>query len=311
MAIIELRGTRAHYAIDTKQPDHLIQANGKFGQVFKGYQAETKEPVIIKRLHAKLNDQPAALNQFQAETLLKEPHSNLAISRDLFQFDGHHYLIRDFHEGITLRELIGKKRLSTQEHVAWAISLLEGLEFLHSKQLVHRDIKPNNILLSETESGKWHPILLDLGLCLDLSKPIKKGGKTPFSMIYSPPEQLLHRGWLVQPASDLYSLSMTLYECLTGSPPFHHAHPVKLMNLQINYPLQEHRKVPKGLFEILAKAGAKHAFPKPPHLYSAQEVDQRLQAGIDQRFPSATDFRKALENWLANAPTPSKRWKFW
>ena len=154
-------------------------------------------------------------------------------------------------------------------------------------------------------------ILIDLGLA-KIEKEINSTCKVPFSLIYSPPEQVLNHNELVNASSDIYALGITLYELLTNEKPFESSHPEAIMRLQISSALPENRKIPTELFSILNKATAKHHFKLPPNKYHSEEIKKLLKSGQDARYQYVDGFRSDLIAFQNNYIKPKKLfWKFW
>ena len=176
---------------------------------------------------------------------------------------------------------------------------------MHDKGIYHCDLRPQNILLYYDTNNKidlTYPevYLLDLGLAKTDAENASIT-TSPFALIYSPPEQLLNHYELVNCSSDLYSLGITLYECITGVIPFTDENPELVMHLQLNAPLDENKKIPNPLFEVLKKATSKHKFTLPPNKIDSRELHEKLLLGQMERYHDANEFRYALTRVLDHA----------
>ncbi|ACY13312.1 serine/threonine-protein kinase [Haliangium ochraceum] len=177
-------------------------------------------PVACKRIHAEAFDDPAAWRQFAQEAFLCRSicnaHPNLVDTYDVVEDgEGRFAIIMERVNGCTLQNLIGRSMPLPEPLVRFiARELLAALAYLHQRGVVHRDISPCNVLLSEAGEVK----LSDLGL----AKILKDGrGKSPYfigKVTHASPEQL--RADTIDARSDLYALGSVIYEMLTGAPPY-------------------------------------------------------------------------------------------
>jgi len=164
---------------------------------------------------------PQLREQFQQEArLLAElRHPNLPRVTDHFEEDGNAYLVMDFIYGKRLDVVIAQRgRLSESEVLGWARQLMEALAHCHEQGVIHRDVKPQNVIV--TPQGQ--AVLVDFGLAklVDPDNPrtrtVMQGLGTPE---YAPPEQYDTRRGHTDPRTDVYSLGATLYHALVGEPP--------------------------------------------------------------------------------------------
>ncbi len=279
---------------DTDQP--LQKHRGKYSIVYRGHSLKTGEEVLVKRLRGITSLQDPSLKKY--ELLVRLRHPALQKVTGVGRGEKAVYVVMGYTEGTDLKQYLEKEGRFRDPRQAGQIiaGLLEGLEVYHQYRLIHTDIKPSNILLYEGRDGRPRGRLLDPGEALWLAQPLP--AKKPFSLIYSPPEQVLGHIDLVGPASDIYSMGVVLWEMITGERPFRAAHPAAVMNLQLNQPLRKHRRIPAAVAEVIARAAAKKSFPRPPAWYPPGEVRSMLVEGIAARYPSATEFLRALQGAL-------------
>lgn len=303
--MIGLTGNTGSYQIELSQ-----SKKGKFGGICMGCRVEDQMKVTAKRL-------PAAwsANELEKyEKIIQIQHPNLTNTLEIIEYEGHYYLIREFYNGTDFKTLFKKhslhKHLSTHFLLRAVTYLLDGLKTLHENGIIHRDIKPSNIILRHSPDlhpSKWKPedtILIDFEQ--SSTYPCLHQVRTPFALVYSPPEQLLNRSELIHPSSDLFSLGITLYEMLAGRPPYVDCNAEILLNLQLTYPIKRPSGMDEELFSIIAKAAYKCPFPLPPKRLATEVITSILQKGISERYQNAWDFREAIAHYLQTHPEKDK-----
>ncbi|MFT3740030.1 MAG: protein kinase [Breznakibacter sp.] len=290
---------------------------GKFGGILRGERIHDGLAVSAKKLpQATVPDQQSA-----RQKVGHLDHHGITPTIETVEYQGDSYLIRPYIEGTCFKTILKKhairKHLEPLFFVKAAVSLLKTLEHVHSKGLVHRDIKPSNLILKHTPQQHpctWNPsniVLIDFEqACV---YPAAEPSRAPFALVYSPPEQLLNHNELVCPASDLFALSVTLFELLSGSAPWVDCNAEVLMHLQLTYPMRHRPGIDEPLFEILAKAAYKEPFKLPPRRLADEVIVEILGQGIAKRYQSALDMRIELENYLnANPEIPKHNlWGKW
>ena len=281
--------------------DEVI-SSGKFGPVWIGHCVETTEKVIIKEYSKK---------QVELATKLASINHPLLHTGVLANSSENTYIVRNYIEGSNLKELLAKRwqwrKLSIEFWIKGVINLLDGLQTLHENGLVHRDVKPSNIVLGHgNEPAKeWlpeHMILVDFEQSLMLSSSDKEQ-RTPFALGYAPPEQLLNRNKLTGPQSDIFSAGVTLYEVLTRDKAFLFFDPEIMLHIQLNTPILNKGGVDEKLFKIILKATQKEPFRLPPSRLPIDETDAIIKRGIDKRYPTAAEMADDLRDWLSNNNT--------
>jgi serine/threonine protein kinase len=202
-----------------------LLGQGGMGAVYRAWDTRLNRPVALKEMIPQpgLDDSMLAQlrQQFEqeAQILATLTHPNLVRVTDYFSWDGNEYLVMDFVEGESLADLIEREGAQTEaEVVAWADQLLHALAYCHQQGVLHRDIKPQNIIV--TPEGK--ALLVDFGLVKlwDPGDPetrtVMRGSGTPE---YAPPEQYDLGSGHTDPRSDIYGVGATLYQALTGKVP--------------------------------------------------------------------------------------------
>jgi len=193
--------------------------SGGMSTVYLAKDTTLDRPVAVKVMHREMSEQPDQLERFrqEARAVAKLSHPNVVAVIDAGEDHGHPYIVFEYVEGETLKQLIGRVgALDPQEAIAYAIEVARGLTVAHGRNMVHRDIKPQNVLIDSEGRAK----LTDFGI----SRQLEQDGMTATGRVlgttdYVAPEQAM--GHAVDPRSDLYSLGVVLYEMLVGQVPFH------------------------------------------------------------------------------------------
>ncbi len=193
------------------------------GEVYKAKDTRLGRYVALKFLPEKFTRDRLALERFEREARAASAldHPNICIIHDIGEYESQPYIVMQYLEGRTLRQMIGKKPLEIDLIVDIAKQVATGLEKAHSKGIVHRDIKPANIIVTEDGLAK----IVDFGLA-KLSAEQRSAaqdqmtspGSAVGTTLYMSPEQV--RGEELSPRSDLFSLGVILYEAATGKLPY-------------------------------------------------------------------------------------------
>src|SRR5687768_8819817 len=191
--------------------------------------------VAIKVLHREMSDEPDQLERFrrEARAVAQLSHPNVVAVIDAGEDSGHPYIVFEYVEGETLKQRIDRLgKLPVDEAVAYAIEIGRGLQLAHARQLVHRDVKPQNVLIDAEGRAK----VTDFGIARSLeSDGLTKTGRVLGTTDYVSPEQAM--GQDVDARSDVYSLAVLLYEMLTGKVPFEAETLVGVAMKHVNEPM--------------------------------------------------------------------------
>jgi eukaryotic-like serine/threonine-protein kinase len=193
--------------------------SGGMSTVYLARDETLDRPVAVKVMHREMSEQEDQLQRFrqEARAVAKLTHPNVVSVIDAGEDGGHPYIVFEYVKGETLKQRISRVgALDTQEAIAYAIEVGRGLSVAHARNMVHRDIKPQNVLIDEEGRAK----LTDFGI----SRQLEQDGMTATGRVlgttdYVAPEQAMGKG--VDPRSDIYSLGVVLYEMLVGQVPFH------------------------------------------------------------------------------------------
>ncbi len=192
--------------------------SGGMSTVYLARDQTLDRSVAVKVMHREMSEQADQLERFrqEARAVAKLSHPNVVSVIDAGEDGGHPYIVFEYVEGETLKQRIGREgALDPQEAIAYAIEIARGLSVAHARSMVHRDIKPQNILIDAEGRAK----LTDFGI----SRQLEQAGMTATGRVlgttdYVAPEQAMGRA--VDPRSDIYSLGVVLYEMLVGQVPF-------------------------------------------------------------------------------------------
>ena len=205
--------TISHYKISEKLGE------GGMGVVYKATDTELNRPVALKFLTPHLLRDEEGRKRFrrEAQAAAALDHPNICTVYEIGQAEDQSFIAMAYLEGRTLSKRIADGPLKLPEALSIAIQMAEGLEAAHDKGVVHRDIKPDNVMLMKGSRGLVK--LMDFGLAqLAESSKLTREGTTLGTPIYMSPEQAL--GETTDQRSDVWALGVVLYEMVAGRPPF-------------------------------------------------------------------------------------------
>jgi serine/threonine protein kinase len=212
--------------------------------------------VAVKILRSEFTDDEEFVKRFrvEAQAAASLNHPNIVSIYDVGKQDDIQYIVMELIEGITLKEYIAQRGpLPWKEAVSIAIQICSAIEHAHKNFIVHRDIKPHNIMITKEGIAK----VTDFGIARAVSSAtITMVGSTIGSVHYFSPEQA--RGGFIDEKSDLYSLGVTIYEMVTGKVPFDGESPVAIALKHIQEkppkPIDIKSSIPKGVNDLVVKA---------------------------------------------------------
>ncbi len=248
---------------------------GGVGMVYKGVDTMLDREVAIKVLRPELASQNDIVERFRSEavTLAKLNHPNIATLYSMFRQANDLFMVLEFINGETLDRVLHRRgRIPVEEAVPVFCQALEGITYAHNRGVVHRDIKPGNMILTEDGLVK----VLDFGIARLLgSNRMTRQGNVIGTLEYMSPEQV--RGAETDARSDVYGLGIMLYELLTGRLPFESENDFELMKMQTE----------------MAPVTPRSLNPEIPDDIEAS-ILKAISKGPDGRFQAAGDFRDAL-----------------
>ena len=222
-----------------KQTYELIRVLGEggAGAVYEGRHIDLGNPVAIKVLFSELARMPQIRERFVEEGRIQANlrHPNLVAVNDIVEEGSLVAIVMEYVEGETLHHFIQRQTdtIPVEKAVGIVLRVLAGLDVAHSASIVHRDIKPGNILLAATELGMV-PKLCDFGIAkVDSNRSLTVSGTKMGTLHYMAPEQF-QDARTVDPGADIYSLGITFYELLTGHLPFDSDNEYALMRAHLD-----------------------------------------------------------------------------
>jgi DNA-binding beta-propeller fold protein YncE len=249
-------GTRlASYRVD-----ELI-GRGGMGEVYRAFDLRLERPVALKLLAAGLSDDERFRERLLRESRLAAAldHPNVVPVYEAGEDAGRLFIAMRYVEGSDLRALLRSHgRLEPERVVRMAAPLADALDSAHARGLVHRDVKPSNVLVDDP-GGREHPYLADFGLTQSAAHSGPADGGLMGTIDYVAPEQV--RGEQVDGRADQYALGCLLFECLTGTLPFGRGSDLETLFAHLDEPpppASAHRaELPADLDAVLAKGMAK------------------------------------------------------
>ncbi len=262
---------------------------GGMSSVYRAFDTVLERPVAIKLMHREIATDSDQLERFrrEARSVAQLNHPNVVTvidageepSGELGQGEvGTPYIVLEFVDGETLKDVIRREApLEIAQALAYAIEIARALGAAHERQIVHRDVKPHNVLISGEGAAK----ITDFGIARTLTEEgLTMVGRVLGTTDYVSPEQAL--GEAVTGQSDLYSLGVVLYEMLTGEVPFSGETPVAVAMKHVR------EEIPDVQLKRPALSAA-----------TAAVVDRAVAKDLSRRYPDAQSMVAALEEVLA------------
>ncbi len=276
---------------------------GGMAIVYRAIDRNTGHSVAVKVLKPEFNRDAEFVGRFQreAEAASKMTHHNIVNLLDVGMDGENRYLIMEYVKGKTLKEVIQEKgRLSAPVAVQITIRILSALQHAHQNGIIHRDIKPQNILVH----ADGHIKVADFGIArMANSSTLTRGDSVMGSVHYFSPEQAQGKGTDV--TSDLYSVGLTLYEMLTGRVPFDGDSPVAIAMQHLHAAPEPIRRFAPEVPEAICHVAMKAMEKDPQYRYrSAREMASELRMALEGRVSDMQP--RLVENLqVTQQPSPS------
>lgn len=261
----------------------IIKSIGEGGManVYLAYDTILDRNVAVKVLRGDLANDEKFVRRFQREALSASSLSNPNIVEvyDVGEDNGEYYIVMEYVEGKHLKALLKKRgKLTVPEVIDIALQITNGLSVAHDSYIIHRDIKPQNILILENGLIK----ITDFGIAVAMNATqLTQTNSVMGSVHYLPPEQASGKGATLQ--SDIYSIGILMYELLTGKLPFRGDNAVEIALKHLKEPMPSIRDelpdIPQSVENIILRASAKN----PKNRYSdAREMHEDLKTCLDE-----------------------------
>ena len=257
-----------------------VIGTGGMAVVYKARCHRLNRLVAIKILKDEFSGDEEFRRRFRAEgeAVAMLSHPNIVQVYDVSSSDSANYIVMELIDGISLKQYMEVKGvLNWKETLHFAMQIAKGLEHAHSRGIVHRDIKPHNVMVLKNGSVK----VMDFGIARVMNKSNTLTKEALGSVHYISPEQA--KGSYTDNRSDIYSLGVVMYEMMTGRPPYDGESPVPVAIQHINggapLPSALNPNIPKGLEQIIMKS---------------------MALDVNDRYASATEMLRDMEEFRKN-----------
>lgn len=269
---------------------------GGMAAVYKAYQPAMERFVAVKVLSRKLAESNEFTNRFQREAIMlaQLQHPHILPVFDYGQKDGYSYIVMPFLQNGTLDELLRIRRRTLPEIYQIMTQLGGALGYAHARGMIHRDVKPSNVLIDE----QGNCLLTDFGLARMIeasSDKLTTAGAIMGTPAYMSPEQ--GKGDSLDGRSDLYSLGVMFYEMLTGQVPYSDTLPMMVVIKHIRDPLPPPRQFVPDLSDAIERVLIKSLAKEPDERYqTAEYFVQAVKKAIQADPPTSRAVSKTMDS---------------
>lgn len=270
-------------------------ARGGMGVVYRARQKSLNRLVAVKMILGGGHAGPKFVQRFraEAEAAANLHHPNIVAIHEVGEHEGQHFFSMDYVDGPDLERLTGRRPIPAEKAVRYAKAIAEAIHYAHGHGILHRDVKPSNVLVDSDDQVR----ITDFGLAKVLTSDtsLTLSGQLLGSPHFVPPEQASVKRGIVGPASDVYGIGSTLYYLLTGRPPFTAEELPDVLQQVLNTdpvsPRLLNPSVPRDLETISLKC---------------------LEKDPERRYSSAQELADDLGRWLRQEPIlarPTSAWE--
>lgn len=285
--IVEQFHAHTRYVVDA------VLGEGGMGIVFRATDPELRRPVALKVIKEGSTEQKLRFMR-EAQAQARIAHDSICKVYEVGEVHGYRFIAMQYIPGWTLGD--ARDRLTLEQKISVMQRIAEALHEAHRLGLIHRDIKPGNIMVEQTEDGEWRPYLLDFGVLRDMEGPaVTRTGIAVGTPQYMAPEQILGHLNKLDRRTDVYGMGATFYELLGGKPPFHGETSTDLLLKALNddpVPLQKiEPSTPVDIDHIIMKC---------------------LEKEPQRRYESARALSEDLQRYIAGDPVQARgtTWRY-
>ncbi|MGB0121634.1 MAG: protein kinase [Solirubrobacterales bacterium] len=279
--------------------------SGGMSTVYLARDEVLDRPVAVKLMHREMTEQPDQLERFnqEARAVAKLSNPNVVAVIDAGEDNGRPYIVLEYVQGETLKQRISRVgALDATEAFAYALEVAQGLGVAHEAGMVHRDVKPQNVLIDATGRAK----LTDFGISRQLNdEGVTATGKVIGTTDYVAPEQAMGKD--VDPRSDIYSLGIVLFEMLTGDVPFEADNQIGVAMKHVNEPIPDVQLLRPDISAASALVVEKATAKDPDDRYATiEDMAIDLQTALEVEAIRAGGTKGEATSVLDAVPPPRR-----
>lgn len=307
--LISLAGKQNIYEYNAENEGDIVNSRSEYFHVFRGRVVATGETVIIKKVidssiitggnHIEIVSQ--ILHQ------INNLHDCIGTTLDVIEHNNTVYIVREFVRGVNLHTICFDPDYPHLRHPIFLLNIAskvcEILDVVHTHGIIHRNIKPSNIIVECDDLGQIDMFATNIKI-VDFENAQVSGHsifafpKVPISLVYSPPEIVLKHYDVVNESSDLYCVGIIIYETIARIPAFESDKKDLILHMQVSFPLKKKWNIPLPLFLIIQRATHKQIFKIPPSRYAYNDVKTMLANATRHRYQSAKDMKSAIDSFI-------------
>ncbi|MDQ2622103.1 MAG: protein kinase [Actinomycetota bacterium] len=280
--------------------------SGGMSTVYLARDEVLDRPVAVKLMHREMTEQPDQLERFnqEARAVAKLSNPNVVAVIDAGEDGGRPYIVLEYVQGETLKQRISRVgALDATEALAYGLEVAQGLAVAHEREMVHRDVKPQNVLIDNTGRAK----LTDFGISRQLNdQGVTATGRVIGTTDYVAPEQAMGKD--VDPRSDIYSLGIVLFEMFTGDVPFEADNQIGVAMKHVNEELPDVQQIRPDISaasaRVVDRATAKNADDR---YQTIEEMAEDLQAALEVEAIRAGGTTGEATSVLDAVPAPRRQ----
>ncbi|MFY9227010.1 MAG: serine/threonine-protein kinase [Blastocatellia bacterium] len=273
-----------------------LLGKGGMSKVYKAYDLYLRRFVVMKFTNNEKDQESIERLLLEARAQAKIEHPNVCKIYDVAKTKKRFFIVSQYVEGETLDEV--QPKLSLTDKIELIIDVANALSTTHAHNIIHRDIKPRNIIVEKTDIGKWKPYLIDFGLAKELYQPyLTEYGSILGTPCYMSPEQASGESSKLDCRTDIYSLGATLYELLVDRPPFSGENALSILVKVINQEPVALREIDPSISAELERIVLKCLEKDPKNRYQSIQGlirDLRQYLNLEKKITAFKESKKLL-----------------